>query len=95
MSDYNQTRTVSGKIVSRFAAMLEDLEDDYEEEIVVVSLMRQYRWATEEADEDLLWAIDRILQDFMTPDQYSQWEKEKRKAALDELAKADQEDGLL
>ena len=95
MSDYNLTRSVAGEVVTRFASMLEDLEDDYEEEIVVVSLMRQYRWATEEADEDLLWAIDRILQEFLTPDQYSWWEKEKRKAALDELAKADQEDGLI
>ena len=74
---YNQTRTVSGEIVSRFADMLQDFEDDYEEEIVIVSLMRQYRWATEEADEGLLWAIDRILQEFMTPDQYSEWSKNK------------------
>ena len=31
MSDYNMTRKVSGEVVSRFASMLEDLEDDYEE----------------------------------------------------------------
>lgn len=37
MSDYKQTRDVSGRVVSRFSTMLKNLQDDYEDEIVVVS----------------------------------------------------------
>ena len=43
MSDYNVTRTTAGKITDRFSAMLKDLEDDYEEEIVIKSLKEYYR----------------------------------------------------
>jgi hypothetical protein len=76
MSDYNQTRTVSGEVVSRFANLLRNLEDDFEEEIVVNCLVKYHRMCSK-SDEDLLWAIERILQDFMTPDQYSGWSKNK------------------
>lgn len=90
MSDYNMTRTAAGKIVSRFANMLEDLEDDYEEEIVVVSLVKYYDLCDD--DEDLLWAIRRVLADYMTPQQLDEWNKRK---GLDALAKADVEDDLV
>lgn len=90
MSDYNLTRSVAGKVVTRFASMLEDLEDDYEDEIVVSSLVNYFHTCSQpdkidntgneyiEPDEDLLWAIDRVLQDYMTPDQYSRWKKRLR-----------------
>jgi len=78
MSDYNMTRKVSGEIVSRFASMLENLEDDYEEEIVVVSLMKQYKWAREESDEDLMWAIETVLSEYMTPSQFMDWMIQKK-----------------
>ena len=79
MSDYNQTRTVSGEVVSRFANMLRNLEDDFEEEIVVNCLVKYHRMCSkpDKPDEDLLWAIERILQDFMTTSQYSEWSKSK------------------
>lgn len=92
MSDYNLTRSVAGQVVTRFASMLEDLEDDYEEEIVVASLVKYHRSVSKEPDEDLLWAIERVLQDFMTTEQFYKWNRGK---ALDALAKADVEDDLI
>jgi len=84
MSDYKQTRDVSGRVVSRFSTMLKNLQDDYEEEIVVVSLMQYYDMCAKpdkidnssdviEPDEDLLWAIERVLADYMTSSDFSSW----------------------
>jgi len=83
MSDYNVTRRVATKITDRFSNMLRNLEDDFEEEIVVCSLMKYYNLCavpvTDEGgmdmgvDEDLLWAIERILQDFMDPSDFNAW----------------------
>ena len=72
MSDYNQTRDAAGTITSRFANMLRDLQDDYEEEIVVVSLMKYYEICSD-GDEDLLWAIKRVLQDYMPSKDFNDW----------------------
>lgn len=89
MSDYNLTRSVSGQIVTQFASMLEDLGDDWAEGIVVRSLVNYHRMCSKpdkidntvneyiEPDKDLLWAIDRVLQDFMTPKQYSEWKRSR------------------
>ena len=85
MSDYKQTRDVSGRVVSRFSTMLKNLQDDYEDEIVVVSLMRYYDMCAKpdtidvieqvgpRTDEDLLWAIERVLADYMTSSDFSSW----------------------
>ena len=84
MSDYKQTRDVSGRVVSRFSTMLKNLQDDYEDEIVVVSLMRYYDMCAKpdkidnssdvvDPDEDLLWAIERVLADYMTSSDFSSW----------------------
>jgi len=83
MSDYTVTRRVATKITDRFSSMLRDLEDDFEEEIVVVSLMRYYNLCSVSVkdeggmdmgvDEDLLWAIERILQDFMSTSDFNSW----------------------
>ena len=83
MSDYNVTRRVATKITDRFSTMLRDLEDDFEEEIVVRSLMKYYKLCsvpvTDEGgmdmgvDEDLLWAIECILLDYMTPSDFNEW----------------------
>ena len=83
MSDYNVTRSAANQVTDRFSRMLRDLEDDFEEEIVVWSLMKYYNLCsvpvTDEGgmdmgvDEDLLWAIERILQDFMTTSDFNDW----------------------
>ena len=83
MSDYNATRRVATKITDRFSSMLRDLEDDFEEEIVVCSLMKYYNMCSipvkDEGgmdmgvDEDLLWAIERILQDYMSSSDFYDW----------------------
>lgn len=76
MTDYNQTRDIAGIITSRFADMLKNLQDDYEEEIVVVTLMKYYNVCSGprgDADEDLLWAIGRVLQDLMTTYAFDRW----------------------
>ena len=83
MSDYNVTRRVATKITDQFSSMLRNLEDDFEEEIVVCSLMKYYKLCSipvkDEGgmdmgvDEDLLWAIERVLEDFMTTYDYNAW----------------------
>lgn len=74
MTDYNQTRDFAGVVTSRFTNMLRNLSDDFEEEIVVQNLMNYYN-LVDKSDEDLLWAIDRVLQDFMTTKDYNDWLK--------------------
>lgn len=85
MSDYNVTRTIAGKITDRFSNMLRELEDDYEEEVVVVSLMKYHALRSKpikidntrgeyiDPDEDLLWAIERVLADYMTSADFNAW----------------------
>ncbi len=83
MSDYNVTRSAANQVTERFSRMLRDLEDDFEEEIVVWSLMKYHNLCsvpvTDEGgmdmgvDEDLLWAIERILQDFMATSDFNDW----------------------
>ena len=38
MTDYNVTRRVATKITDRFSNMLRNLEDDFEEEIVMITI---------------------------------------------------------
>lgn len=85
MTDYKQTRDAAGIITSRFTNMLKNLQEDYEEEIVVVSLMKYYDMCAKptyidntmgeyiDPDEDLLWAIERVLQDYMTKVDFNNW----------------------
>jgi len=77
MTDYNVTRDVAGRITDRFSNMLKNLQDDYEEEIVVVSLMNYYELCSKdeytEPEEDLLWAIERVLQDYMISKDFNDW----------------------
>lgn len=85
MSDYNQTRDAAGMITSRFSNMLKNLQVEHEEEIVVVSLMEYYDMCAKpdkidntvneyiDPDEDLLWAIERVLQDYMTSKDFNDW----------------------
>lgn len=83
MSDYNVTRDAANQVTERFSRMLRDLEDDFEEEIVVCSLMKYYSLCSVPSededgmdmgvDEDLLWAIERILQDFMATPDFNDW----------------------
>lgn len=70
MSDY---KIVSNDLTDRFTAMLDDYKHDFEEEIVVVSLMNYYDLCS--GDEDLLWAIERVLQDYMTKHDFDSWVK--------------------
>lgn len=85
MTDYKQTRDAAGLVTSRFANMLKNLQDDYEDEIVVVSLMKYYDMCAKpnkidntageyiDPDEDLLWAIERILADYMNTHDFNAW----------------------
>lgn len=82
MSDY---KIVSNDLTDRFTAMLNDYKHDFEEEIVVVSLMNYYDLCSKpvyidntvgeyiDPDEDLLWAIERVLQDYMTTHDFDSW----------------------
>lgn len=74
MSDYKQTRNFAGMVTTRFSKMLRDLSDDIEEEVVVYTLMNYYDLLDKD-DADLMWAIDRVLQDFMTVEDYNSWRK--------------------
>ena len=92
MTDYNMTRDAAAMITDRFSDMLRRLQDDYEDEIVAVSLMKYHYLAKDNGDEDLMQAIDRVLQDYMAATDYLRW---RREVNLSDLAKADQEDGLI
>ena len=83
MTDYNVTRSAATQVTDRFSRMLRDLEDDFEEEMVVCSLMKYHSLCSVPVkdeggmdmgvDEDLLWAIERILQDFMATSDFNDW----------------------
>ena len=73
MSDYKQTRDAAGVITSRFDKMLRNLTDEYEEEMVVVSLMRYYDLCLNNNDVSILEAIERVLEDYMCTADYSDW----------------------
>ena len=75
MTNSSLTKDAAGKVTDRFSKMLKDLRDDLEEEIVVVTLMGYYNLAytNDKTDTDLLWAIERVLQDFMTTHDFNQW----------------------
>jgi len=83
MNDYQLTRDAAGNITTRYDKMLRDLRDDYEDELVVVSLIKYYNLCSVPVkdeggmdmgvDEDLLWAIERILQDYMSTSVFNAW----------------------
>jgi len=83
MNDYQLTRDAAGNITTRYDKMLRDLRDDYEDELVVVSLIKYYNLCSVPVkdeggmdmgvDEDLLWAIERILQDYMSTSGFNAW----------------------
>lgn len=73
MSDYKQTRDAAGMVTSRFDKMLRNLTDEYEEEMVVVSLMRYYDLCLDNNDDSILEAIERVLEDYMCTADYSDW----------------------
>ena len=73
MSDYQQTRDAAGIITSRFDKMLRNLTDEYEEEMVVVSLMRYYNLCLNNNDVSILEAIERVLEDYMCTADYNDW----------------------
>ena len=74
MSDYNIYLRRDGTLIDRFSQMVQDFRDDFEEEIVVLTLLNYHSIVSQsDPDEDLLWAIERVLQDFMTTDQYNGW----------------------
>ena len=53
------------------------LSDEQVEEIVVEELKTYYRVVDD--DDDITWAIDRVLQDFLVPEDYAMWRREKGK----------------
>jgi len=73
MTNYDETRKASSRIAERFSQTLRNLKDDFEDDIVVVSLMESYEMVDEDEDEDLLWAIDRVLAFYMTSSEYNLW----------------------
>jgi hypothetical protein len=79
MTDYNVYLRRDGKLIDRFSQMVQNFRDDFEEEIVVVTLLNYYNvCCLGDHDEDLLWAIERVLQDFMTTDEFNGWVAARR-----------------
>jgi len=58
---------------------LRNLRDDFEEDIVVVSLMEAYDMVDKDEDEELLRAIERVLEFYMPHSNYQQWLKESQR----------------
>jgi hypothetical protein len=77
MTDYDETREASSRIAERFSQALRNLKDDFEDDIVAVSLMESYKMVDE--DEELLWAIDRVLAYYLNSSDYNLWINERSK----------------
>ena len=73
MTDYKQTRDAAHMITSRYSDMLKRLGDDYEDEMVVVSLMKYYNLCLDNNDTTILEAIERVLEDYMCTADYNDW----------------------
>ena len=75
MSDYNIYLRRDGTLTDRFSKMVEEYLNDFEEEITVVTLLNYYSVCSklDIQDDDLLWAIDRVLQQFMPITDYTAW----------------------
>lgn len=83
MSDYNTTRDAANVITTRYEKMLRNLSEDYQDEMVVVSLMNHYSLCSEpdtneggwgiEVDDTILSAIERVLEDYMNTSDYTAW----------------------
>lgn len=80
MSDYNTTRDAANVITTRYEKMLRNLSEDYQDEMVVVSLMNHYSLCYEtdtdgvaDADDTILSAIERVLEDYMNTSDYNAW----------------------
>ena len=85
MTDYTKTRDAASRVTEKFNQTLKNLKDELQDEIVVVTLMEYYDMCSKpdkidntvdeyiDPDEDLLWAIDRVLQDFMPHKDYQAW----------------------
>ena len=75
MSDYNIYLRRDGTLTDRFSKMVEEYLNDFEEEITVVTLLNYYSVCSKSdlQDGDLLWAIDKVLQQFMPSADYTAW----------------------
>ena len=83
MSDYNTTRDAANVITTHYEKMLRNLSEDYQDEMVVVSLMNHYSLCSEpdkdeggweiEVDDTILSAIERVLEDYMNTSDYNAW----------------------
>jgi len=80
MSDYNTTRDAANVITTHYEKMLRNLSEDYQDEMVVVSLMNHYSLCSEpntdeggDVDDTILPAIERVLEDYMNTSDYNAW----------------------
>jgi len=72
MTDYNTTRDAAGTVTARSERMLRSLSDDYQDEMVVVSLMNHYQLCSD-PDDTVLVAIERVLEDYMNQADFNAW----------------------
>ena len=73
MADYKTARDAARTITARYEEMLRSLAGDYEDEMVVVSLMNHYSLCLDNNDDTILVAIERVLEDYMLPSYYNAW----------------------
>jgi len=81
MTDYNTTRDAAGTVAARHERMLRSLSDDYQDEMVVVSLMNHYQLCSDpdthgdgiDLDDTILVAIERVLEDYMNQADFNAW----------------------
>jgi hypothetical protein len=83
MSDYQLTRDAAGNIITRYAAMIRNISDDFVDDVVTVSLMAYYNQCLmPDKDEDgqdidldttILEAIERVLKDYLSASDFKAW----------------------
>ena len=76
MTDYNTTRDAAGTVTAHFERVLRvalrSISDDYQDEMVVVSLMNHYQLCAD-PDDTVLVAIERVLEDYMNQADFNAW----------------------
>jgi len=73
MSGYKTTRGAAGVIAARYENILRSQSEDYQDEMVIMSLIDHYSLCLDSDDDTILVAIERVLEDYMPPSHFRYW----------------------
>jgi len=73
MSGYKTTRGAAGVIAARYENMLRSQSEDYQDDMVIMSLINHYSFCLDCDEDTLLVAIERVLKEYMPPSHFRYW----------------------